>query len=284
MTPQKVKHLKDELKKKSPAINNQYIVSEKKDGWYVYVDFDKFTGWGHCRSSSGREIPSMKHCKKDFEALGNPLTGIRLIMEAVIPETPFHILNGVFNRSKGNCDAEDVVFYLHDIITLDRPNLTAINRYKQLMQLPELARIKVHSNLDITADPNRWDYYFKTVVNNGGEGVILKQANGIYQPSKRNSSLMKIKQEVTLDLLVVAYYSTIGDKGNTAWNMVCRRKSGVEVTVVVAKHLDIASFELESPIGKVAEISAMKELRNGALREPTFKCIREDKTILDLGA
>jgi hypothetical protein len=34
--------------------------------------------------------------------------------------------------------------------------------------------------------------------------------------------------------------------------------------------------------GKVVEVKAMKELPDGSLREPRFKCIREDKTIGDI--
>lgn len=281
MKPQKAKYLKDELKKVKPNINHFYMVSEKIDGWYVYADFDKFKGWSHIHSSAGREIPSMLHCRgKYLNRLPNPKSNIRLIMEAYIPDTPFHILNGVFNRSIGKYHAEDVHFRVHDLIPLEGIQYAASIRYGKLcdyiLENPT-DRLIVHSVLSITKDTAEWQKLFDTITNNGGEGIVLKQADSIYYPGKRNSSLLKIKQEVTIDTLVIDMFETTGEKGNKALNLRVKRANGVEFVVVVPKHSDIAAFAEESPIGKVAEIGAMKELEGGILREPRFRWLREDK-------
>lgn len=283
MKLQKAKHLKDELKKKNPNINHEYMYSEKIDGWYTYTDFDKYTGWSNIHSSSNRVIPSMVHCSEQyFSKLPNPSSNCRLIMEAYIPDTPFHILNGIFNRSKGNCLAEDVHFKLHDVIYLDDPLLDAYQRYRRLIELPDLERLQVHSLLGISSNQDKWQKAFETIVSNGGEGIVLKQADGTYQAGKRNSSLLKIKQEVSLKLRIIDYFTTIGAKGEVAYNLTVMRKGGASFNVVVPKHSDQAKFQEVCPIGQVAEIKAMKELENGMLREPVFKCIREDKNVWEL--
>lgn len=289
MDIQKVKHLHLEEAKKAPDINHSYLVTEKIDGWYVYTDFNKFSGWGDIMSSRHRPIPSMKHCThKYLNTLGNPKSNCRLIMEAYIPDTDFHITNGIFNRSKGVCDAEDIHFKIHDIFYYQRPNEIAIDRYRHLISLEEDGffhkRFDVLSALTISSNKEDWLKCFDLITYNGGEGVILKQANGVYCPGKRNSSLMKIKLEDTLDLLCTGVYETFGEKGNRNLNIKVIRKNGLEVTVRVGKHEDIAKIDEDNNniIGKVCEIKCMKELDGGMLREPRFVRVREDKNVEEI--
>lgn len=288
MLIQKVKHLYLELEKKTPNINHAYMITEKVDGWYVYSDYKVGYGWGAIMSSRDRPIPSMEHIYIPSmehiygqypSTLTRPASNCRLIMEAYIPDTEFHVLNGTFNRSIGNYHCDDVHFKVHDIVI---PNdcRTAIDRFNSIahMNLPSIfQQVEI---LGISNDIEEWKKHFDSIVTNGGEGIVLKQYDGLYCPGKRNSTLMKIKEEVDADLLCIEIYYTLGKKGHDNMNLRLIDKLGIETTVRVGKHSDIALFKEDSHnvIQKVVKIKAMKRIEGGKFREPRFDYVRLDKT------
>lgn len=280
---QKALHLKDALKKKDPKIKGDYIITEKLDGWYGYLDYDPETGWEAIRSSSGRVIPSLAWLSKKLRTtLLQSKFKHRLIFEIIIPETPFHILNGILNRKYDQ--AASAIIICHDLINLNRTEM-AYQRLEALNHaFKNIGNLEIAKTLRISSDRAKWELDFKVIIDAGGEGIVMKQADGLFMPGKRNSELLKWKEEVTLDLEVIKAYETIGKKGEPALSLKLRRVSGVEIAVVVPKDIDRIAWT-ENPslvVGKVAEIKAMKELPNGKLREPRFKCLREDKLISEL--
>jgi len=288
MLPQKVLHLHIEESKKKPNIDHTYIISSKIDGWYVYADYINGE-WSNFHSRVCREIPSLRWAKHQLNLLPKPNFNCRIIAEAVIPGLDFHTANGRFNRTLDNYEEREVVFYFHDIINLDtywknQPENYAWNRYNTLFDL-ELnsytGLFQQHPILATSSDKKMWLYLAEEVWSNDGEGVVLKRADSIYQPDKKNSSLMKIKLEAEFDLLVIDYFSSIGEKGNLAWNMKLQDKSGTEVNVRVGKDSDIAEFAINNPIGKVCQIKCMKKLPD-SYREPRFFSIRYDKLPKDI--
>ncbi len=292
MKPQKVLHLHLEEAKKNPKINHSYMVTEKHDGIYTYIDYIVGIGWVPIRSRVRREIPSMHYALDLFNKLPTPKVDCRLIMEATIPGVDFHTANGIFNRSVGECQAVDTVFKIHDYIPLasyfkNLPENKAIGRWNILKQLDlssAQGKLEHIPLLSVSNSKSIWMHYAEQVWENDGEGVILKQEDGLYQPDKRNSSLMKVKLECTLDLECIALYYTVGDKGNSNLNLRLRRRNGTIVTVRVPKHEDIALFEADSSqaLGQVVEVKAMKELEDGQLREPRFVRTRLDKELRDI--
>lgn len=284
--PQKALHLKDALKKKRLQIEGEYLITEKLDGWYGYLDFHVETGFSPVYSGAGRAIPSLRYYKdilKHSETSFNNSKPFRLIFEIYEEDVPFHILNGRLNRRSEQ--AENAKLYLHDVITLQ--NKSAQGRFYDLLDIYPYFDDKYFKRvplIDISSDRTVWENHFQKVVDSGGEGIIMKQANSIYHPGKRNNSLLKLKLETTVDVECISIKNTVGAKGEDALNLVCRRKNGILIIVVVPKHEDKFRFrkEPEQVIGKVVELRAMKELENGQLREPRFKCVRYDKTLKDI--
>ena len=278
---QKALHLSEELKKKKPNVNHLYMVTRKIDGIYIYIDFDVETGWGYIHSRANRIIPAFKFLQPTLgNRLAIPSTNMRLIAEAYIDNTPFHILAGVFNRSVGNFDATEVKFNVHDVVT-EANVLPAIERFSAIPHVLTKGddRFTRAELLHVSNSPDLWEKTFNEVVKDGYEGIVLKQANSIYSSGKRNSSLMKIKREVTADLLAIRLEETTGEKGEPNVNLVLLSKDNVEISVRVGNFEERESF-LANPaivIGRVVEIAAMEKLPNGTYREPVYKYIRDDK-------
>lgn len=286
--PQKVLHLRLEQAKKKPKLDRLYLITAKLDGWYGFIDYHPSSGWGYPRNEN-RVIPSWMFTKEWFEKhIPIPHEATRFIFEAVIHDTPFHILNGIFNRKSE--DAKDIQFILHDVLKLDsffiesRKENLAGERYKllQAIGLPyhteDKYRISVSPLLAATKHESIWKDCFENVVEEGGEGIVLKAEDGLYTPGKRNSDLLKWKLEETFDLLVIDMFWTTGEKGNPNLNLKLQNKDGVEVPVRVPKDKDILHFTTkDNPIGSVATIKCMKKLEDGSYREPRFSHIRYDK-------
>lgn len=294
--PQKVLHLDLELEKKTPKLFGDYLITTKKDGWYVEIWYNpKYASWDKIVSSAGRAIPAFQWLI-DEHVLDNGLpTGMsyacKLIVEADMDDLPFHIKNGHFNRSKGECACREVRFWIHDLLTeanLVNHNLARFFETEQFLELVEskqrkhgfpslFRKIPYHgfSSLETV-----WRNQAERVWNEGEEGIVLKACSQLYYPGKRNSTLMKLKLETTFDLLVNRIFWTKGEKDNEALNVELRRKTGQLITVVVPKFSDIDTLtKLPEEILKrtVCTIKCMKELEGGMLREPRFYCIRNDK-------
>lgn len=289
---QKVLHLSKELEKKKPNINYFYIIKPKLDGWFVYVDYINGV-WQDLKSSADRIIPAFSWMKEeDFFKQQFPKIpfsrNFRLIFEATIDDLPFHIINGIFNRSVGDCSCRNVTLNLHKIIFLNDTfsdthldlDTESYNLYK--FQPTFSADIRYIFNLGISNNQKVWQNYAEQEWAKDGEGVVLTRTDGIYCPGKRNSGIMKIKLEDSFDLLCIDAFWTTGEKGNEAFNLKLINKNNVIVNVLVGSHKERDKMQKDSPINKVIEIRCMKELEDGSYREPRFKCVREDKKSTDI--
>jgi ATP-dependent DNA ligase len=220
-----------------------------------------------------------------YTELPNPKDSLILIGEVLIPDAPFHITNGILNRSIGNCEATDAVFYLHDLITPE--NKLAINRYNTLVDfLPNNTRtFKRIEPLVITEfNEKLWYNIFDKQVELGEEGIVAKRLEAYYSAGKRNSDLLKLKLEASFDCLAIRLEESIGEKGEKGLTLVSKRANGMEVRTIISRHKDQELFRADSSniIGKVVEVKAMEELEDGQLRQAVFKYVREDKHIEDI--
>jgi ATP-dependent DNA ligase len=118
------------------------------------------------------------------------------------------------------------------------------------MLLPILAKTRII---------DEWYSIAEDLISRGQEGICLKQADSLYQPGKRNSSLMKIKQEEVVHLECVSLQYTTGEKGNPSLQLILRSKDKIEVPVRVGKHSDIAYIEEDNNrvLGKVIAVEIM---------------------------
>jgi ATP-dependent DNA ligase len=283
MLPQKVLHMYKEEAKKKPKFLGDYLVTEKLDGIYVYIDYIN-DQWQVPHSRAGRAIPAFEHLKHTlFEHLEPPHVPTRFIAEATHATiSDFHTINGIFNRSVGDYHCNEVIFNLHDMVEFDDLEEPAIARLDRLYNwffemntiLREAKNLSyVHPILQ-SSDKEEWLRLFNSVKESGGEGIVLKHIHSPYYPDKRNSSLMKIKLEDRLVLYCVDIFYTVGEKGHSNLNATFRRSNGVEVVVRVGKHSDIAKIEEDRNyiLGQPCLIECMCEVTTGGtLREPRFK-------------
>lgn len=281
--PQKVLHLADELKKKNPKLAGEFMISTKLDGWLVAMQYTPLAGWSYPLSSRGRIIPSLKHLlTAAIKELPKPYSSVTLIGEVIIRDTPFHITNGILNRSVGDCLAYDAEIFFHDLIFSNLPNQTALARYEVLgIFLPKESdyfhRLELHSVAKY--EDKLWRNIFQSLTDTGEEGIVAKRVDSIYSPGKRNSDLLKLKLESSFDCLAIRLEESIGEMGMDGLTLVSKRANGTEIRTIIGKHSDKKMFREnpDSVIGKVVTLKAMEEYQDHQLRQPVFSHIREDK-------
>jgi ATP-dependent DNA ligase len=279
---QKALHLHIEEDKKTPNYRaRMYGMFEKYDGWYGYLD----TEVGKIKSSAGREIPAVSKLSEYVYAKSLGLPRGRLIFEIMIPNQPFSVLNGILNRKKEQ--AANAYLMVHDFIPTDKMDSPFHERYiiaRRIVGTMNPRIVRMAPVLAQSADKQDWKAMARTVWDKGGEGIILKCMHAKYDWGKRNASLMKIKEELTLDLRVAGMVQGAGKYAHTlgALEVVGKRGKIHTVSGMTDEQRRDWWTDPTSIIGKVVEVKAMKLLADGSLREPRFKHVRHDKAHGDI--
>ena len=101
------------------------------------------------------------------------------------------------------------VLYLNGEILLDKPY---IERRKIL---EEIVDEKFLTPMIITSDPSEALKFMEKAVNEGHEGLMIKQLNSTYKPGRREKLWLKLKPAENLDLVIVA--ADWGHGRRTGW-------------------------------------------------------------------
>lgn len=285
MVPQKALHFHIEAEKRNPKyVDRNYMVLEKYDGWYGYVDFVNGKSQG-MRSKTGRLVPAWNLYNKQLDAIElERFPNCRIIFEAVIPGMQFHELNGLFNQKQR--ELSNVTFMTHDLVTVQNRNFK--QRYFNLMdchdEFVELPFFKRARPIAISGSPDLWEGFAENVIEKGGEGIIMKALDASYSPGKRNADILKIKCEITLDLLCIGIHEGEGKYQGTTGKLIVKDKKGQHF--YISGMTDAERDEWwncpSKVVGHVVEVQAMKWINGENLREARFKAIRFDKTEQDI--
>jgi ATP-dependent DNA ligase len=289
--PQLALHMyKEEAKKKNTLGADSYMVFPKYDGWYGSILLiPNETSQHVILTRQGRNIPSVQWLAEKIDDLNQDCRYHgRLIFEILVEGvTEFSELNGLLNRSKGDCAELRAYVRVHDFIPYSFPDTNAINRYRLVEEIVTKfndPKVKLAPLMLMSSNPRRWMECAKHVWSKGGEGVILKRALAPYSEGKRNADILKIKLEDTFDLLVVNVSVGQGKYSHTTGALLCVSKDGTvhNISGMSDAARDNWWHNKQEIIGKVVEVRAMCKLSNGSLREPRFKAVRHDKSEADI--
>lgn len=202
-------------------------------------------------------------------------------------------------RRKKDAKAEDSVFHIFDIIPIDEfykgtyeeplsKRLKILDKMNGIIEeLPNvefLTSIKV--NLDTAAGKNQLDRYAKNKVAEGFEGIMIKDLDAYYE-CKRNTSWMKWKPTLTVDLEVIDVQEGTGKNKGRLGALICAgHDQGVDISVNVGSGFSDDNRHdywdnSDSVIGRTVEIlcDAVTQNKDGtySLRFPRFVRFRDDK-------
>jgi len=202
-------------------------------------------------------------------------------------------------RRKTDVQATDSVFNVFDVIPLDEFNKgiwnTPLSKRIELLEklrpvidkMPNVELLPhIMVDLDTAAGKDQFHRYCKDMVNDGFEGVMIKNIDAPYE-CKRNTSWMKYKPTITVDLQVIGVEEGTGRNVGRLGALVCNGvDDGKEITVNVGSGFsdeDRDDYWANSNliIGRTAEIlcDIITQNQDGtySLRFPRFVRFRDDK-------
>lgn len=283
MKVQKALHLYKEMEKVNPrCIGQEYCMLVKYDGWYGYADYG--IGDSAIKSRAGRTIPSVSDLSLELSQR-MPSNKGRLIFEIIVPNLEFATLNGILNRKREQ--AIGAVLMVHDWIPDGGEYMDFIDRYNiaaQIVHSLDHSFISMAPIIGTSKDDALWKSIAAGIWESGGEGLILKRREAPYHAASRNYDLMKIKLELTVDLVVVGVEPGKGKYEDTLGALRLADRAGTVHTVSGMSDSERDNWwrDPESILGRVVEVKAMQWLPDGQLREPRFICIRYDKELQDI--
>lgn len=293
----KAKHLHQipEKKKIWPAAGEL-----KKDGVYAYQimradDYRIF-------SRTGMEYTSLNHLNVSGWLLHVNQEDVVLIFEVHHDTYPVNIISGYCRDKK--TQHPELYAVVHDIIPYDDfvagacdiPYADRRDALVEYLQHAYESKYKLSHSFMIR-DEEHAQEIFALASAQGEEGIIGRPYYGLWLGGHRkNENYWKMKIELSYDLEVIGMEEGKGKYKGTLGKLLCRfrkfgKKNG-ELCVVKCSGMTDAQRDqwwLENQTGTVLDISgtivkvdAMTFSKNGLLREPRFKEVREDKLEADL--
>ncbi len=268
---------------------NDVIAQIKYDGVRVqYVDGKIFT-------RTGKEIkfPKGSHMSNYMDAFEHPkriaVDGEMLVYteRAGFP-LPRKTISGILNKAiKGTltaseCDSYHFFIVAFDTITNDEHD-PYIKRFDRIVDLDLPSFISSTGYVKVESVAKAKDM-FKEIRKSGLEGIVLKSTNNSWQP-KRVTDMIKMKEELTVDLKVVAHEDGKGRCEGMLGALVCETADG-KIRVSVGTGLTDEDRMNPPPIGSIVEIKYNEVIDSKvndtlSLFLPVYIQTRNDKTVAD---
>jgi len=150
------------------------------------------------------------------------------------------------------------------------------------MTMPSKIRMVEHT---LVQDYEDAEVIFQRYLEQGQEGIILKDLNGIWE-DKRSKTQIKFKGELECDLKIVGIEEGTGKYVGMLGAILCESADGIVKTSVGSGFNDEQRRTLgQEIVGKVAAVKYNARIKNKQGEEslflPIFLEVREDKTVAD---
>ena len=286
------------LAKKYPddfIAGKRYYIQEKLDGnrCIAYFDYDE-QKWKF-QSRSGKPL------KVDFnmdwarllldEYKEYPIFDGEIMTLGKAGSRDFNTTSGAINGKF--TDKSALHYYIYDIVA---PKLTykerkeildKCNKYieEEMYIRPNCTILKVLDTVELYPNPDyniALDVWLDKIVDKGGEGIILRDPDAVYQCGKRTNALLKYKKVQTMDLRIVGWNEGNGKYIGAIGSFICQTDDGKYQVNVSGMPDDMHYSDPDKWMNKIIEVayfdvSQSKNNSYKSLRFPRLKRIRDDK-------
>lgn len=222
-----------------------------------------------------------------------------ILFELCLPNASLEILSGLVSPNRKEAWSEDMLnaqfnIGIHDSILLDGSNEDKepyIARYLKAssgLYLPFVSSVYHRTSPD--NDYHDFiDKVFMSSVEAGGEGIVLKDPNGIYRMGKRVNTQVKRVREHLEDVRIEQVKYGTGKRNGQIGSMYCRSIDNPEIAFWAdfglnwddSKRIELTSkFELDnkSLIGTIWTVKGLQQSSTGkSIRLPKLMYMRFDK-------
>ena len=230
-------------------ISAPFYVQPKLDGVRLLVSNKG------CFSRTGKPVKGVDHLSKGLKE-GEWLDG-----ECYDPDMSFEDITSAFKTNPMS-----LKFYVFDYFDMNRPDLPFTERMKKVTVETKL----VHNESAVKK-------YHDTFVEQGHEGVMIRDAKSTYEVGKRSNYLLKYKEFQTEEYEIVGAKTGHGRDANAVVWM-CKTQDGQEFTVrpegTIAQREEHYKNH-KNYIGKMLTVRFQNLTALGVPRFPIGVCIRD---------
>jgi ATP-dependent DNA ligase len=172
--------------------------------------------------------PILKNLPKNFYFDGELYTN----------EFEFEAISGLSRQHEDKSSKEDIEkinkieYHIYDFVDLNNINLVYRERLDFLINLQKHKKFNLCKFVDTLLVDNVEDVkkYHDTFVEQGYEGLILRDQNGPYEINKRSKFLQKYKEFIEDEFVIVGFHDNEKEKGMVTWEII--NKFGVTENIV----------------------------------------------------
>lgn len=262
-------------KKKKNDIVFPCYVQPKLDGLRCIV-YSSSGGSIVCQSRTGSYFETMDHIVKEITPYFKESKNIVFDGELYTTEMPFEELAGLIKKKKiTETDRErlkHVKYHIYDIIN-DEPYS------KRCKWIHDNIRDKryLSSVPTFLTDKKEFKKYFSEFVEDGYEGIMLRNIDGLYRCNYRSHDLQKYKEFMESEYEIVGAKEGDGrDKGTVIW--VCKNEEGKEFSVRPRGTIEMRKEWFENSneyIGGMLTVIYQELSEMGIPRFPVGKSLRD---------
>jgi DNA ligase-1 len=265
-------------------------IQRKYDGIRCIVYKSPIDGNIRLESRKGTVFENFEWLKQHIQALDLP-TGIYLDGELFHPEFDFETISGLVRLSakksteKDRCAINQIRYYVYDMVNISQPHLPYVERMHCL-------RDSVFSNQTTlvagqqgnliypveTIEITEWSQiktWHDVFVEEGYEGIMIRDKDGPYEINKRSKYLQKYKEFMDEEFDIVGYHEGTGDESGTViWD--CVTPDGKKFAVRPRGTFESRKRLFETAdqyIGKQLTVIFQEYSADGIPRFPTGKCV-----------
>jgi DNA ligase 1 len=267
-------------------------VQPKLDGLRCVIYLDPITGEIRRQSRTGTYFDTMTHIAQSLAPLFAKYPNAVLDGELYTTEMPFEELAGHIKRKLlDDADHEKlkvIEYHIYDVID-ETPTATYEVRHNSIKRMfASLAASTVSSphalppyirlvNTVEAKTPADFKLNFAKFIEEGYEGIMLRNKEGKYRGNYRSHDLQKYKEFVEEEYPIVGFTQGDGrDKGTVIW--ICRTKEEKEFNVRPRGTIAARTFLFNNGhkyIGKMLTVIYQELTEEGKPRFPVGKDVRE---------
>lgn len=241
------------------------------------------------QSRTGSYFQSVGHITTELlrPFLENPELGRGVVLDGELytGSMPFEQLVGLVKKKKitteDSVKLREICYHVYDIIVPDNPDMIFYYRYHKLRSITKTINspfIKlVDTQVGHTTDCFKW--FFSTSVEDGYEGVMLRNTSGKYLCNYRSHDLQKYKEFFEAEYEICGFREADGrDRGTVVWHCTLPDDSGTVFSVRPRGTLEMRRLWFlkgDDYIGKHLTVVYQELSEMGVPRFPVGKCIRE---------
>ena len=267
------------------------FVQPKLDGLRCVVYRDPSTGEIRRQSRTGTYFDTMSHIAESLAPLFAKYPAVVLDGELYTTEIPFEELAGLIKTKKLTPSDTDklcvIEYHIYDIVDETMPYHVRHDSIKKMFaqvaastassphKLPPYIRlvetIEAKTQVEFKAE-------FSRFIEEGYEGIMLRNKTGMYRCNYRSHDLQKYKEFQEDEFRIIGFMQGDGrDKGTVIW--VCETKEGKEFKVRPRGTIENRSklFKTgEKYVGKMLTVIYQELTEEGKPRFPVGKDVREN--------